>query len=348
MAILWYKEKLLNRIQIERLQKHKYATDNDSVLDPIMQIWWNKVVTFVPMWLAPNLITFSGLAVNLFTAFLLIFSCPSAKEEVPGWIPLSVCIGMFVYQTLDAIDGKQARRTGSSNALGELFDHGCDSISNLVLSVAGACAMSMGYLNPYWMLAYGFLGTFMFYIAHWQAYVTGRMRFGHIDATEAQFTMMGVMLITALFGTQFWGTQIFGFLAIRVCPLLLGTVLALLSLPATVNRVLFCGAGRHGSTVAGSSVIAPAIPLLCVIIAAFYIALNSNAHILENHPILFIMTFGMIGSKITNKLIVAQMTKSELELFDSMFLWCLIMAFNQSKGPWVSEYQLLVFVCVST
>jgi ethanolaminephosphotransferase len=31
--------------------------------------------------------------------------------------------------TLDAIDGKQARRTGSSSALGELFDHGCDAIS---------------------------------------------------------------------------------------------------------------------------------------------------------------------------------------------------------------------------
>jgi phosphatidylglycerophosphate synthase len=38
-------------------------------------------------------------------------------------------MGLFIYQTLDAIDGKQARRTGSSNALGELFDHGCDSMS---------------------------------------------------------------------------------------------------------------------------------------------------------------------------------------------------------------------------
>ena len=37
--------------------------------------------------------------------------------------------GLFVYQSLDAIDGKQARRTGSSSPLGELFDHGCDSIS---------------------------------------------------------------------------------------------------------------------------------------------------------------------------------------------------------------------------
>ena len=50
--------------------------------------------------------------------------------QIPGWIPVMVAVGMFIYQTLDAIDGKQARRTGSSNALGELFDHGCDSISN--------------------------------------------------------------------------------------------------------------------------------------------------------------------------------------------------------------------------
>ena len=36
---------------------------------------------------------------------------------------------MFLYQSLDAIDGKQARRTNSQSPLGELFDHGCDSVS---------------------------------------------------------------------------------------------------------------------------------------------------------------------------------------------------------------------------
>lgn len=36
---------------------------------------------------------------------------------------------MFIYQSLDAIDGKQARRTNSQSPLGELFDHGCDSVS---------------------------------------------------------------------------------------------------------------------------------------------------------------------------------------------------------------------------
>ncbi len=45
------------------------------------------------------------------------------------WPSLSCAIGLFVYQTLDAIDGKQARRTKTQSPLGELFDHGCDSLS---------------------------------------------------------------------------------------------------------------------------------------------------------------------------------------------------------------------------
>ena len=37
--------------------------------------------------------------------------------------------GLFIYQTLDAIDGKQARRIQCCSPLGELFDHGCDALS---------------------------------------------------------------------------------------------------------------------------------------------------------------------------------------------------------------------------
>jgi len=343
---LWYSKRLLTDRQISGLKKHKYATDNDSVLDPYMQPWWNWVVTFMPMWLAPNLITLSGLAVNLFFAFLLIMNCPNATENIPGWIPVMVAVGMFIYQTLDAIDGKQARRTGSSNALGELFDHGCDSISNLVLGVAGACAMSLGYLNPYWLLSYCYLGTFLFYLAHWQAYVTGRMRFGKIDATEAQFTMMSVMLFSGIFGTQAWGTQVFGFLSLRIIPLVFGTTLAFMSLPDTVNRILFNGAGRHGATVADSSVISPIFPLMAgVILPSYYLAYHSQAGILENHPILFIMTYGVMASKATNKLIVAQMTKSDLDSYDAIFLTSGLMWINQSKDPLITEYNLLQIVC---
>lgn len=49
--------------------------------------------------------------------------------QAPPWVFLFCALGIFIYQSLDAIDGKQARRTNSSSPLGELFDHGCDSIS---------------------------------------------------------------------------------------------------------------------------------------------------------------------------------------------------------------------------
>jgi len=49
--------------------------------------------------------------------------------QAPRWAFFLCAVGLFVYQSLDAIDGKQARRTGTSTPLGELFDHGCDSIS---------------------------------------------------------------------------------------------------------------------------------------------------------------------------------------------------------------------------
>lgn len=55
--------------------------------------------------------------------------------KAPSWVYVSNAVGLFIYQSLDAIDGKQARRTNSASPLGELFDHGCDSIStsNIIL-----------------------------------------------------------------------------------------------------------------------------------------------------------------------------------------------------------------------
>lgn len=58
-----------------------------------------------------------------------IFYKKKLNFQAPFWAYLQAALGLFLYQTLDAIDGKQARRTGSSSPLGELFDHGCDSMT---------------------------------------------------------------------------------------------------------------------------------------------------------------------------------------------------------------------------
>ena len=47
------------------------------------------------------------------------------------------------------------------------------------------------------------------------------------------------------------------------------------------------------------------MPLLLVIVPGIYIAVNSTTMLYESNPILYNLTFCLIGSKITNKLIVS-------------------------------------------
>lgn len=68
-----YKQPLLSRVQLERLAKHRYSCQSISLLDGLLQPWWCWLVSKLPLWLAPNLITCVGLAVNVITTLLLVW-----------------------------------------------------------------------------------------------------------------------------------------------------------------------------------------------------------------------------------------------------------------------------------
>lgn len=84
--------------------------------------------------------------------FAILFSSfsPNGREEPPRWASALCALGLFFYQSLDAIDGKQARRTNSSSPLGELFDHGCDSISTVFVALSACISAQLGFY-PKWM-----------------------------------------------------------------------------------------------------------------------------------------------------------------------------------------------------
>ena len=48
----------------------------------------------------------------------------------------------------------------------------------------------------------------MFYLAHWAAFVTGKMLFGLIDVTEAQMCIIGLFLTHTLLGPTFWEIEV--------------------------------------------------------------------------------------------------------------------------------------------
>ncbi|NWH78009.1 CHPT1 Cholinephosphotransferase, partial [Piaya cayana] len=167
----------LSPAQLRRLERHRYRAAGSSLLEPCLQPYWCWLVRRVPPRLAPNAITLAGLLLNCLAALPLVAACPSATEQAPSWACILGALGLFIYQSLDAIDGKQARRTNSTSPLGELFDHGCDSISTVFVVLVSCIAIRLG-TNPDWLFFCCFVGLFMFYSAHWQTYVSGTLRFG--------------------------------------------------------------------------------------------------------------------------------------------------------------------------
>jgi len=105
--------------------------------------------------------------------------------------------------------------------------------------------------------------------------------------------------------------------------------------------ILNGGAGRNGSTIAGTSVISPAIPFALVIVPAYIIACKSEEHIFEKHPALYILAFGLVAAKVTNRLVVAHMTRSEMEYLDWVLLGPALLFFNQYFNTFFSEYWVL-------
>ncbi|XP_075212579.1 choline/ethanolaminephosphotransferase 1 bbc isoform X2 [Lycorma delicatula] len=387
--MLFYKEKLLSAGQLKRLADHKYSYESASLLDSWLQPWWNWLVSKVPIWLAPNLITVSGLIVNILTTLILVWYSPDAKAEAPRWAFFVCAFGLFVYQSLDAIDGKQARRTGTSTPLGELFDHGCDSISTVFVALSACIAVQLGH-SPSWMFFQCFCAITLFYCAHWQTYVSGTLRFGRVDVTEAQFTIMFIHLVSAFFGPSVWATKIpyigytyqegivgaiaAGYLLVfiefcqnfrsggagkngstvalpwasielKLTPVLVGCVVGAYLMQAHFTVIFTGGVGKNGSSVAGTSVLSPVIPLSLVIVPAYIICRKSVENVYENHPSLYIMAFGLVAAKVTNRLVVAHMTKNEMEYLDSALVGPLMLFLNQYFNFFIPEH-IVLWLCL--
>ncbi|XP_054269904.1 choline/ethanolaminephosphotransferase 1 isoform X4 [Macrosteles quadrilineatus] len=343
--MIFFKEKLLSAAQLKRLGEHKYKYDSCSLLDPYLQVYWNWLVSKVPIWLAPNLITILGLLVNILTTLLLVWFSPDAKSEAPRWAFLLCALGLFIYQSLDAIDGKQARRTDSSSPLGELFDHGCDSISTVFVALSACIAVQLGHC-PAWMFFQCFCAVTLFYCAHWQTYVSGMLRFGRIDVTEAQFTIMFIHLISAVLGSEAWSNKLpWVDMEWKVVPGLVGTAVAAYLFYSHTAVIFTGGVGKNGSSVAGTSVLSPVIPLSLVIVPAFIIWRKSEENLYENHPCLYVLAFGLVAAKVTNRLVVAHMTKNEMEYLDSSLFGPAMLFLNQYFNCFIPEYYVL-WLCV--
>ncbi|RCI05210.1 hypothetical protein CU098_001249, partial [Rhizopus stolonifer] len=99
------------------LKLYRYGgVDKSLISNYLLNPYWNNLVKLFPLWIAPNMITLLGLMTILLNVITLFYFTQDLSE-CPHWVYYTFGIGLFIYQSLDAIDGKQARRTGTSGPL---------------------------------------------------------------------------------------------------------------------------------------------------------------------------------------------------------------------------------------
>ncbi|GEM12725.1 ethanolaminephosphotransferase [Rhodotorula toruloides] len=153
---------------LRRLDEYAYsAVDKSPMSQYIMRYWWTWTASFAPPWLAPNAITVIGFCAILLNTATVAVVAGDLRGSESGWVWASCAAGLFFYQTMDStlqlplagfaaicrlvddpghidIDGKQARRTGTSSPMGELFDHGLDTLNCPLGALIQASALALG------------------------------------------------------------------------------------------------------------------------------------------------------------------------------------------------------------
>lgn len=193
------------------------------ILSPLASFVVNHLT---PSTLAPNTITFVGLILMLASYCFAWYYVPTLQEQqwvggndnedvfveiVPRWIFLYSCVAILMYQTLDNMDGKQARKTRSSSPLGLLFDHGCDAVNSLFGSVNWMIAMGLNpFCNSYDLLMCGvtLFGPYaLFYVGTWEEYYTGALILPFCNGPNEGLLGAALMNVASyMYGPAYWQT----------------------------------------------------------------------------------------------------------------------------------------------
>ncbi|GAA6074508.1 choline/ethanolaminephosphotransferase 1b isoform X2 [Tachysurus ichikawai] len=153
---------------------------------------------------------------------------------------------------------------------------------------------------------------------------------------------MVMYLLAAVGGSAFWQALIPVLnIQMKIIPALCTFVGAVICCTNYFRVIFTGGVGKNGSTIAGTSVLSPVLHIGSVILLAMMIYKKSAIQLFEKHPCLYILAFGFVSAKITNKLVVAHMTKSEMHLHDVAFLGPGLLFLDQYFNSFIDEYVVL-------
>ncbi|KAJ9609463.1 hypothetical protein H2200_005790 [Cladophialophora chaetospira] len=305
------------------LKTYKYQSiDKSWISNHILRHYWNAAVELLPMWLAPNMVTLLGFFCILFNILLVRVYVPDLVGPAPSWVYYSFAAGLWLYSTMDNIDGKQARRTGTSSGLGELFDHGIDSLNCTLGSLLEATAVGLG---PTRLGAFtAMVPCLPMFFSTWETYHTHTLFLGEFNGpTEGLILACLFMLVSGYFGPEIWRHRIADYAGFDAylgdstfldfwLPMCLGAFF-FAHLPSCVINVYHA---RKKESLPMWPVFLEWIPMI-VYTASICAWCSSPYSILlrENHLIIFCLTLSFTFGRLTTKIILHHLTRRSFPYF---------------------------------
>ncbi|KAE9539407.1 hypothetical protein AGLY_004659 [Aphis glycines] len=326
----------LNKDHLNGFDNYKYnAIDTNPLGTYIMHPFWNALIKVTPRWIAPNLLTFVGFLFTVGASLLLAYydygfyvsGINYKGDPIPRWVFGVVSLFIFISYSLDGLDGKQARRTGTSGPLGELFDHGLDSWTTVFIPTALYSIFGRddpNTIQPIRMYYICIMVFINFYLAHWEKYNTGVLYL----PWSYDFSMVGLVFffgLTAFFGPEKWKMSLIGNYSFgHVTEITFYFTTFITNIPVSIYNIYVSYRDKTGKNLSILEGSRPLIPLTVFVSLCLIWVKISPTNVLERDPRIFFMMSGAIFSNICCRLIVAQMSKTRCEAHNNLLSFMVV------------------------
>ncbi|KAG0170666.1 hypothetical protein DFQ28_011222 [Apophysomyces sp. BC1034] len=225
----------------------------------------------------------------------------------------------------------QARRTGTSSPLGELFDHGCDALNCSFAAVLQATALGMGHsMSSIMLYSIAMLG---FYLSTAEEYHTGILYLGYVNApTEGVILSCIIFTISSIYGPSVWQNPVGETIKASWLPTTIATLpwsqalvwwvgLLLIFTHCPVCFYAMYKACRAHNKPFLKTMVMENLPIATYVASFFFWVTSPYSFILTNHHfILFAITTGIVFGRMATKIILAHLTKSTFPKFTVLMI----------------------------
>lgn len=335
--------------QLERFYKNNNRRVNNSFLHHLTHPYSKSLCQHLPLSLPTNLLSILGFFVNVFSTILLLYHCQTTKSEVPRWVYLTAALGLLSFQSLNTIDKTHLQNIDNFTPFREFGLHCIDVISN-AFTVIGATATTHLTTHPPILFTITTFSLILYYLTHWQTYCTGIFNTQIFDVNEVRALVVGIHVVTFVTGSQVWEVAFLNpTWPLKLLPVTFCLLICLFYTFRHLSSIMVeGGVGRNGSTLAGTSVLSPLVPIGCSLSVGVSVMKNSRMVILNSHPLLFTTTYIITILKITIQVIISHMSQSAMILCDPILLGPIAHLIGQYFN-WLDDYKLMILslsVCI--